>query len=63
MLDLFHFLLGSILAPLLVNVVSYVLERLFDKRLGNGLVIAKGVKIIDWALKDITSVTSLSQYI
>ena len=34
MLDLFHFLLGSILAPLLVNVVSYVLERLFDLNFG-----------------------------
>lgn len=31
MRDLFYFLLSSVLAPFLVNAVSYVLEKLFDE--------------------------------
>ena len=36
MLDLFLLLWSSVLAPLLVNAVSYVLKKLFDQRLDNG---------------------------
>ena len=36
MRDLFLLLWSSILAPLLVNTVSYVLKKLFDQRLDNG---------------------------
>ncbi|WP_180861639.1 hypothetical protein [Lactobacillus crispatus] len=36
MRDLFLLLWSSILAPLLVNTVSYVLKKLFDQRLVNG---------------------------
>ncbi|WP_180948365.1 hypothetical protein [Lactobacillus crispatus] len=36
MLDLFIFLWGSVLAPLVVNAVSYVLQKLLDQWLDNG---------------------------
>lgn len=36
MRDLILLLWSSVLAPLLVNAISYVLKKLFDQRLANG---------------------------